>query len=391
MKFVSLLALSLTSLILTPSLFAGEVDNASMDGDISQEQKLPEETPTKDVSEKMRLGANAKTSNPNSPKPEAGSLGNSSVPKETASEASSAETPTSESAPVKKEEPEVEEFGVKTISNAASSAPTNNTAPKTQNPSDAAKDSNEVNAASEVKAEATQTAKPAVKAVVPQTKPVAVPAKNPAKVAAPVAPVSNPAVAPTAPAPTAVAPAAVQKVQPAPTVKAVPATPVAKPQALLPPEAPQATNELAPAKAPTPAEAPAKLAPKPIAPVASPAAPLDASDVLPQASPTTAPKKALKPADVGLTAQQSQSILAIRKASNMEYEKKLTEELKQAKADMNSAMIDATPTEEVKKKFEVVQKKTLELQRLKFERTLKIRDVLTVEQRKKLNTGKPTH
>jgi Spy/CpxP family protein refolding chaperone len=105
----------------------------------------------------------------------------------------------------------------------------------------------------------------------------------------------------------------------------------------------------------------------------------------------TLPKRSLKPSDINLTQPQSQAILAIRKSSNLEQEKRLAEELRQAKADMNGAMIDATPADEVRKKFELVQRKTQELQKQKFERTLKIRDVLTIEQRKRLNELKETH
>ena len=82
-------------------------------------------------------------------------------------------------------------------------------------------------------------------------------------------------------------------------------------------------------------------------------------------------------------------ILFARNVSTPGQVKRLTDELKAAKAEMNAAMSDMTPAETVRKKFELVQKKTLELQRLKFERSLKIREVLTTEQRKKLKT--PTH
>lgn len=108
-------------------------------------------------------------------------------------------------------------------------------------------------------------------------------------------------------------------------------------------------------------------------------------------TPVPAATRKVKASDVGLTAPQSEAILAIRKASNLDLEKRLTEELKAAKADMNAAMVDATAAIEIRKKFELVQRKTLELQKLKFERTLKIRDVLSVEQRKKLNDLKTSH
>ncbi|RZA12157.1 MAG: hypothetical protein EOP10_31860 [Proteobacteria bacterium] len=99
----------------------------------------------------------------------------------------------------------------------------------------------------------------------------------------------------------------------------------------------------------------------------------------------------MKPSDVGLSAEQTSAILDIRKTAQSETEKRLTDELKTAKLDMNASMVDATPADEVRKKFDLVQKKYLELQRIKFERTLKIREVLSVEQRKKLQGIKSSH
>jgi ribonuclease E len=102
-------------------------------------------------------------------------------------------------------------------------------------------------------------------------------------------------------------------------------------------------------------------------------------------------KAKVKPADVGLSTDQTSAILEIRKAAQNVVEKRLTEELKLAKQDLNASMIDATPAEDVRKKFDLVQKKYLDLQRIKFERTLKIREVLSVEQRKKLQGLKTSH
>ena len=129
--------------------------------------------------------------------------------------------------------------------------------------------------------------------------------------------------------------------------------------------------------------------PTPITPVANTLAPTPISDKLKPMAPGTVRK--LKASDVGLTAPQNEAILAIRRASNLDLEKTLTDELKTAKAAMNAAMVDATAAIEIRKKFELVQRKTLELQKLKFERTLKIREVLSVEQRKILNELKNSH
>ncbi|MBC7658413.1 MAG: hypothetical protein H7249_01765 [Chitinophagaceae bacterium] len=102
-------------------------------------------------------------------------------------------------------------------------------------------------------------------------------------------------------------------------------------------------------------------------------------------------KNRMKPSDVGLSVEQTNAILDIRKKAQSDLEKRLTDELKTAKLDMNTSMVDATPGDDVRKKFELVQKKYLELQRIKFERTLKIREVLSVEQRKKLQGFKSSH
>lgn len=102
-------------------------------------------------------------------------------------------------------------------------------------------------------------------------------------------------------------------------------------------------------------------------------------------------KAKVKPSDVGLSSDQTSAILEIRKAAQNTIEKRLTEELKLAKQDLNASMVDATPAEDVRKKFDLVQKKYLDLQKIKFERTLKIREVLSVEQRKKLQGLKTSH
>lgn len=127
----------------------------------------------------------------------------------------------------------------------------------------------------------------------------------------------------------------------------------------------------------------------PVRPVVSPATPsapgkdLDDDDdkTTASASPT------IKPSDLNLTPQQTQTIIDIRRNSTLEAEKTLKVELKNARHDLNQAMCCyQIPGDEVRKKFELVQKKNAELQRLKFERTLKIRDVLTPDQRKKFQS-----
>ncbi len=99
----------------------------------------------------------------------------------------------------------------------------------------------------------------------------------------------------------------------------------------------------------------------------------------------------VRTSDVGLSPEQTNAIIEIRKSSQIEAERRLTEELRLSKLDMNAAMMDATPAEEVRRKFELVQRKYLELQRIKFDRTLKIREVLSIDQRKKLQGIKNSH
>jgi Spy/CpxP family protein refolding chaperone len=90
--------------------------------------------------------------------------------------------------------------------------------------------------------------------------------------------------------------------------------------------------------------------------------------------------------ELNLSPEQTNAIIEIRKQWKNDSEKKLKDELRAARQSLNQAMSDTTPQEEVRKRFELVQKKYLELQTLKFERGLKIREILTAEQRKKLQT-----
>lgn len=184
-------------------------------------------------------------------------------------------------------------------------------------------------------------------AVTPVQKPVAAPAQKPA-----IAPIQKPAVAP------------IQKPAEAPAQKQV-AAPLQKP-AIIPQQKPLA----------------------PVVPVSTRLAPAPATDAIKQ---KPLRRKAPTAAEISLTQTQTDSITAIRRASNPDLEKKLEAELKQVKAEMNVMMGDATPAAKVREKFELVQKKTLDLQKLKFERSIRIRDVLTVDQRKKLNDFRNSH
>lgn len=90
-------------------------------------------------------------------------------------------------------------------------------------------------------------------------------------------------------------------------------------------------------------------------------------------------------AELKLSNEQTQAIIEIRKQWRPELEKRLRQELLTAKQNLATAMADATPSEEVHRYFDEMQKKYLELQTFKFEKLLKIRDVLSLDQRRKFS------
>lgn len=152
-----------------------------------------------------------------------------------------------------------------------------------------------------------------------------------------------------------------------------------------------------------PSEAPATQAPAPMPPSArpSPSATLPAptQDGLvppyegtpPAAAPTpkAAPAPKARPAITGklaelnLSAEQTQQIIDIRRQWKPDAEKRLKEDFAFLKQNLAQAMADNSSGEEVRRRFELMQRKYLELQTMKFEKLLRIREVLTPEQRKK--------
>jgi Spy/CpxP family protein refolding chaperone len=124
----------------------------------------------------------------------------------------------------------------------------------------------------------------------------------------------------------------------------------------------------------------------PDAPMAEPAP----ADVMPSKPPTPTPSPSKpKPlpgrlGELNLSPEQTNAIIELRKQWKNDPEKKLKDELRIARQALTQAMSDTTPQDEVRRRFETVQKKYLELQTLKFDRSLKIREVLNAEQRKKL-------
>lgn len=113
----------------------------------------------------------------------------------------------------------------------------------------------------------------------------------------------------------------------------------------------------------------------------APAAPAPAQKAAP--TPKARPAITGKLAELNLSAEQAQQIVEIRRQWKPDAEKRLKEEFAFLKQNLAQAMADNSPGEEVRRRFELMQKKYLELQTMKFEKLLRIREVLTPDQRKK--------
>jgi Spy/CpxP family protein refolding chaperone len=90
-----------------------------------------------------------------------------------------------------------------------------------------------------------------------------------------------------------------------------------------------------------------------------------------------------KLAELNLSAEQAQQIIEVRRQWRPDAEKRMKEEFAFLKQNLAQAMADNSAGEEVRRRFELMQKKYLELQTMKFEKLLRIREILTPEQRKK--------
>ncbi len=128
---------------------------------------------------------------------------------------------------------------------------------------------------------------------------------------------------------------------------------------------------------PEPSEAPKTEVPKSVVPEKKPSK----AQATTPAKPST--KSLGKLADLKLSSEQTAAMIEARKSWNSEVEKNLREEVKAAKEELANAMIDNSSSEEVRKKFIILQRKYSDLQTLKFEKSLRIREILNLEQRKK--------
>lgn len=152
-----------------------------------------------------------------------------------------------------------------------------------------------------------------------------------------------------------------------------------------------------PAEAPVaPPSGPAPQAVKPTSSATMPAPlpdplvqPADGTAPAPAPTQKTAPAPRARPAITGklaelnLSAEQAQQIIEIRRQWKPDAERRLKEDFAFLKQNLAQAMADNSAGEEVRRRFELMQKKYLELQTMKFEKLLRVREVLTPEQRKK--------
>jgi periplasmic protein CpxP/Spy len=160
----------------------------------------------------------------------------------------------------------------------------------------------------------------------------------------------------------------------------------------LPAEAPPASTT-APAAQPKvnrnqpsatlPAPAPESL----VTPYDSPSQPAAGTQQPAAGTQQPTPKKAApisgKLAELNLSQEQTQQIVDLRRQWKPEAEKRLKDEFVQLKQSLAQAMADNSPPEEVRRRFEAMQRRYLDLQTAKFEKLLRIREVLTPEQRRK--------
>ncbi len=106
------------------------------------------------------------------------------------------------------------------------------------------------------------------------------------------------------------------------------------------------------------------------------------------ADPQAAPGKA-RPAlngklgELNLSQEQTQQIIELRRQWKPDIERRLKDEFTAMKQNLAQAMADNSTGEEVRRRFDLMQKKYLELQTVKFDKLLRIREVLTPDQRRK--------
>jgi len=148
-----------------------------------------------------------------------------------------------------------------------------------------------------------------------------------------------------------------------------------------------------------PAEAPASTAPASRSPRSSgqtlpaplpeplvqpyadaPATPPSGSQAIPG---KTRPVLNGKLGELNLSLEQTQQIIELRKQWKPDTERRLKDEFTAMKQSLAQAMADNSTGEEVRRRFDLMQKKYLELQTVKFEKLLRIREVLTPDQRRK--------
>lgn len=87
--------------------------------------------------------------------------------------------------------------------------------------------------------------------------------------------------------------------------------------------------------------------------------------------------------ELNLSNEQTAAIVEMRRQWKTDEEKKVKDELKAARQELNEVMSASASADEAKKKFQAVQALYIQLQTIKFEKSLQIREILSPEQRLK--------
>lgn len=140
-----------------------------------------------------------------------------------------------------------------------------------------------------------------------------------------------------------------------------------------------------PAAAPQPATSPEATAPAEgaKAPATPPPPAATKKATPPPSSPRARAAATSRLGELNLTPEQTAAIVAMRKQWKDDQEGQIKNNLREAKRLLYEAMSDTSDAAEVKKRFEEVQKHYIALQAIKFEKSLKIREILSPDQRRK--------
>lgn len=91
-------------------------------------------------------------------------------------------------------------------------------------------------------------------------------------------------------------------------------------------------------------------------------------------------------AELNLTAEQLQQLEGVSKKMSKEIIKQKRKAMEEAQAALNSALKSEASDEQIRAQFDELQKRQEDFSRTRFEKILKVRSVLTAEQKNKFKT-----